>query len=64
MIIVLWYIRKDSENFQQRQIFIFNKQHTNFVARATHARRNSPIFRNLPPKNIPDQQKRVAFQKS
>ena len=28
------------------------------------ARRNLPIFWNLPPKNITDQQKRVAFQKS
>ena len=28
------------------------------------ARRNSPIFWNGPPKNIPDQQKCVAFQKS
>ena len=28
------------------------------------ARRNSPIFFNWPPKNIPDQQKRVAFRKS
>ena len=40
-------------------------QNKNFAARATGARgRNLQIFWNWPPKNIPDQQKRVAFRKS
>ena len=66
LAIVLSCIRKGSANFHIK-IFIIKAPAIKKIKTlqcVQCARRNLPIFGNWPPKNIPDQQKHVAFQKS